>query len=221
MIFIRISNPQAGSDYVADALTRQLKAGKKVLWLVPGGSGMDISVGAIRQLPTDLLPGLSISLTDERYGPVGHPDSNWRQLAEKGFDVKGVTLYPVLNGDDLKTTAQNYAKLLDRLVEQADYSLALAGMGADGHILGIKPGSPAVSSDNEVVGYRAKDYQRLSVTLPLLKKLDEVIIYAVGEDKHRQFGRLSDDIPYSEQPAQMLKALKKVIILNDSKGEIL
>ena len=37
-------------------------------------------------------------LTDERYGPVGHPDSNWSQLLQKGFDLPQAKLVPVLTG---------------------------------------------------------------------------------------------------------------------------
>ena len=54
----------------------------------------------------------------------------------------------------------------------------------------------------------------------MIKSLDEVAIYAVGEEKWPQFELLSKDINPSEQPAQLLKQLKKVIIFSDYQGEI-
>jgi len=53
-----------------------------VLWLVPGGSNIPIAVEAMDMIRKEMsglsLKYLTITLSDERYGSVGHKDSNWK-----------------------------------------------------------------------------------------------------------------------------------------------
>ncbi len=177
---------------------------------------MDVAVKAASKIRGG-LSGLAISLTDERYGPVGHANSNWRQLDERGFKAPGARLLPVLKGKSMPETAFAYQTMLLSEAKQADYSLALAGMGPDGHILGIKPGSPAMAATEYVSGYKWDDYDRLTPTIKFLKLLDEVVVYAAGQDKWPQFDALEQKISPGAQPAQLLKQLQKVIIFNDYK----
>jgi 6-phosphogluconolactonase len=221
IVWQQIDGPKQAVSFIKNRLLQHLDRGERVTWLIPGGSAAEIA----RQVSTglsgkQLLSRLSITLTDERYGPPGHKDSNW-QLPDKGFGLKQANLYPVLRGKDLQQTADGYSSTLNRLLNESDYSMALAGIGPDGHIFGIKPGSPAVDSSSNVVGYHWDDYTRITPTINYLEKVDEVIIYAVGAEKRPQFEALGQEIPPARQPAQFLKRLKKVIILNDYKGEFL
>jgi 6-phosphogluconolactonase/glucosamine-6-phosphate isomerase/deaminase len=217
--FIEISDSRPVEEYIYNRILKQLKSGHKVLWLVPGGSAMAVAAAVaekLNQLPN--LSGLTVNLTDERYGPTDHADSNWLQLAELGFNLPGARFEPVLNGGDLSKTAAGYTNILIHALEQADFCLALAGMGPDGHIFGIKPGSPAVNAKDMVIGYKWEDFVRLTPTISLIKLLDEVVLYVVGKEKHRQLDTLDKEITATEQPAQLLKQAKNVTIFNDYKG---
>jgi len=44
------------------------------------------------------------------------------------------------------------------------------------------------------------------------------VIFAVGPDKHHQLEKLNLKVSADEQPAQLLKDMKKVSILNDRRG---
>lgn len=207
--------------YLSGEIKAALAAGKKVVWLTAGGSSVAIAVevaNEIRENPH--LANLTVSLTDERYGRPGHKDSNWQQLEDKGFALDGAKLLPVLSGDSLEVTAQKYADTVSRAIENADYSVALAGLGPDGHILGIKPVSPAVNTKDLAVGYKWDDYERVTLTFEILKRLDEVIVYAIGREKWPQFDMLAKEVSTEKQPAQLLKKLKKVTIFNDYKEAI-
>lgn len=209
------------SDYLSGVILKQLSKGSRVLWLLAGGSAMDVAIQTAQKLSGSYnLDKITISLTDERYGAPGHADSNWRQLTEKGFKLPGANMLPVLSGKDMAQTAQDYAQLLNRMIDSNGYSIALAGMGADGHIFGIKPHSPAVEELDDVSSYDWEDYRRITPTLKLLKKLDEVVMYVTGEEKHYQIDLLDRNLPDQEQPAQQLKRLKNVIFFNDYKGEV-
>jgi 6-phosphogluconolactonase/glucosamine-6-phosphate isomerase/deaminase len=109
--------------------------------------------------------------------------------------------------------------MLDIALAASDFSLALGGMGTDGHIFGIKPGSPAVASQETVCGYESDDYGRLAPTGAFFGRIDEIIMYVMGESKHQQLNRLDEDIDPAVQPAQLLKQFKNVTILNDLKGD--
>ena len=218
MEVIKYAAPTEAVSYLASVINDKLQTGKTVLWLVPGGSAIKIAAKVAKQLQPP-LNGLTVTLTDERYGSIGHADSSWSQLMAAGFSANGATLQPVLNGNSLSQTVNHYNQTLRDDLKQADFSIALAGMGPDGHIFGIKPGSPAINANEDVVGYEWDDYVRITPTLKMIKSLDEVAIYAVGEEKWPQFELLSKDINPSEQPAQLLKKLKKVIIFSDYQGE--
>ncbi len=218
--YAKVSNSEPVIDFLVGRLEANLSSGKRVFWLLPGGSAIKLAVEVARRLQAPLAK-LTVSLTDERYGPVDYPDSNWRQLIDAGLSLPGANLQPVLTGKPLEQTVDDYTNMLIKYLSKCDYSLALAGMGTDGHIFGIKPASPAVSADKPVVGYTWDDYVRITPTAKILKMLDEIVILAIGQQKHKQFDRLEADLAIDEQPAQLLKQLSKVTIFNDYKGEVL
>lgn len=216
--FIKFSSGREASDYLAGVLKRKLSKRQKVLWLVPGGSSIHIAVEASRQLPQDTA-NLVIGQTDERYGPIGHKDSNWRQLTEAGFAAGNAKTMVVLGGQDLNKTATDYSAMLGRVVKETNYRLGLFGIGADGHTAGIKPDSPSVDSANLYEGYTWDDFTRLTLTPKAIGLLDEVVVYAAGDDKRPQMELLAKTLPIEKQPAQALKQVSKLTVFNDQIGE--
>lgn len=219
LMFYKIKSNEPVIAHLTLQISRHLALGHKVLWLVPGGSGIAIAVEVAKQLPAADTSNLIVSLTDERYGPLGHSVSNWDQLIKAGFSLADAKLLPVLTGSTIEETTRSYSRLLRDCLKQADFSIALAGIGADGHTFGIKAHSPATISHDTVVAYEADDFYRLTPTLKFIKKLDEVVVYAIGQEKHAQLNNLDRDLAITEQPAQLLKQLKKIVIFNDYKGE--
>ena len=219
MEFRKISSQKPVVDYLVEVLRRELKTGKRVLWLVPGGSSIAIAAEVSKQLDPENLKNLAVTLTDERYGPVDHPDSNWRQLEEAGFALPGATFLPVLTGKEMDATAGYFANLLQKLLENAQYSLGFFGIGADGHTAGILPSSPAVKEKSFAAGYDAGQFKRLTMTPPAIALLDEAVVYATGEAKWPVFDQLDTELPLDKQPSQALKQVPKLTVFNDHKGE--
>jgi 6-phosphogluconolactonase/glucosamine-6-phosphate isomerase/deaminase len=215
----KTDNIHPAAEYLAGEIRKRLEKNQKVLWLLSGGSAIKVAIAAADHLSPVPEGLLTITLADERYGPVGHADSNWLQLEADGLALEGANLLPVLHGNGLEQTARDYAELFKTEIAKADFVIALAGMGPDGHIFGIKPGRPSVASKEPVVGYEWEDYDRLTPTFSILKQLDEVVVYAAGPEKHRQLEDLEKDLPPEKQPAQLLKQLENVTIFNDLKGE--
>lgn len=217
--FHKTDSKDASVNYLTNVIKEKLAAGKKVFWLVPGGTGIILSTDISRLLKDLPLQNLTVSLGDERYGKVDHPDSNWHQLEKAGFDLPGATLKPVLIDKDIEATTENFALNLEDELKEADYAIGFFGIGADGHTVGILPGSPAVNSDKLAVFYKGSDYTRITLTPRAISMLDEIVVNMTGENKWPVIDKLTEDISYDKQPAQSLKQVPKLTIFNDHKGE--
>lgn len=216
MNFYKTSTDKEIVDYLADTISNKLTKNQRVLWLLSGGSAIAVETHALKRLAkTGKLSNLGIGLVDERYGAPDHADSNWYQLNLSGQNLPEATLLPVLSGDTLQATADNYQAAIEHQLARADYVIGVAGIGADGHTFGIKPGSPALSNSNLVAGYSWDDYVRITLTANAIKKMDEVVVYAMGREKKEQLLNLKEDLPAAIQPAQLLKLCPKLSIFND------
>ena len=130
-------------DGVADLterLVRELAAGKQVLWLVSGGSNIPASAQIMDNIPHDLSHNLTVMLVDERYGKLGHEESNWAQLMSAGFHSDEAKLLPVLQaGLSFEQTIERYSEITKVALANNEIIIAQLGIGPDGHIAGILP----------------------------------------------------------------------------------
>ncbi len=222
---------ESTAEFIADRISTELELGKQVLFLTTGGSGMDVCVKVseiLRQIPNQ--QNLTVMPTDERYGPVGHADSNWQQLMEKGFSLPQAKLIPIiLIGDNVETTTQKFNKVLSEELSKDSYKIGLFGIGADGHTAGILPQTGAVDSTDLAYAYKTparnathsvaggKKFERITMTPKAILKLDEAVVFAKGEEKWKTLGELEGDVDIHEQPAQILKQVKLLKIFTDYK----
>ncbi|MES2971579.1 MAG: 6-phosphogluconolactonase [Patescibacteria group bacterium] len=229
--FRKIDSDKPVAKYLAAVISKRLNDGQRVLWMVTGGSAIAVAVEACQLLGDTPLEKLTVTLTDERFGQVGHADSNWKQLKDSGFAAPGALLIPVLDGQDLAATRLTFDKNLRNALETNDFRLALLGVGPDGHVAGLLPGSPALSSpdfaaaftDDEVPGESPEGVKRglsrITITIPAIIKMDELVVYAMGESKRSALDGLEINLPVETQPVQVLKQAKKIIVFNDYKGD--
>jgi 6-phosphogluconolactonase/glucosamine-6-phosphate isomerase/deaminase len=212
---------EEAAQYIASHIAERLRAGKRVVWFLSGGSAIKVAVAAaavLREQGELPLGKLAVTLGDERYGDAGHPDSNWTQLLQAGFDMPRAMLLPVLYGAGLEETAERFNGLLDKLLSNASYKIGLFGIGPDGHTAGMLPNTDSVEQTALAYSYDGGRYQRVTMTVPAIAKLDEAVVYALGEDKWPVIEKLSTDIPLREQPAQALKQARTLTIFTDYKG---
>lgn len=205
-------------EQLVHTITQHLEKNESVLWLVSGGSNIAVAVAVANALQRSDTSNLTVSLVDERYGDVGHTNENWQQLLDASFHLEGATLYRPLTGDDRHQTAQNFNDWLGEQFGHADYTIGLLGIGADGHTSGIKAGSEAITADGWVMDYSWDDYERITTTFDALRRLDEVVVYAMGSDKAPVIrDLLHHDVDLTMQPAQVLKQVKKSTLYTDYK----
>ena len=222
MQFITTDSVTAQHD-ITLRITSELEAGKNVLWIISGGSNIDASVTIMANIPKELHSLLTIALSDERYGPVGHADSNFQQLLDKGFDAQGASLIPVLQSDlSLIETSSAYGAVVQAEFGKANIIISQLGIGPDGHIAGILPDSPAVNvSDTLVTGYLSIPYQRVTMTFRALQAIDVNFSFAYGDNKLLALRQLlHEDLSLSQQPSQILKQLAEAYIYNEKGDEL-
>lgn len=192
----------------------------KVTWFVSGGSNIAIQHEALQQLAGSNadLAKLTILLIDERYGPVGHEDSNWQQLKDVGFFIDGPAyIDPYAEAEtDLGQAVSRYEKVIDDILMSDSYLYAQLGMGDDGHVSGILPRSEATeTTDHTVMGYECGGFQRLTTTFLMLERLHEVALVAFGENKWPKLAEIGAGATRSELPAEVLTSIAKVTVYTD------
>jgi len=221
MNFIHGTNPSQGISDLSAKLVDLLSNNKKVLWLLAGGSNIPIAAEVMNRMRKKVSPNaltyLTLALSDERYGQVGHTDSNWQQLTETHFDFSGIKSLSILQGESFEKTIIDYAAALEPVIQSSDYIISQFGLGEDGHIAGILPHSSATTASGIVTGYQATPFTRISVTFDILRKIDVAYGFVFGPSKGNALHRLDDELlSLDEQPAQILREIPEVYIYQDA-----
>lgn len=201
-------------DYASCVLSSHLLSGERVVWLLSGGSAIDLEVRIAQKLQTLDLTRLRVGMVDERYGPAGRKDENYVQLMNAYFPLY---IDRILTNNSPEATAKTFGKRINRALDEADFSFGIFGIGRDGHTAGIKPNSPAATSTETAVYYESDDYRRITLTPQTIRRLDEVIVYAVGHEKIDTLrALLRTEIPIVNQPAQALKEVANCTLYIDT-----
>jgi 6-phosphogluconolactonase len=138
---------------------------------------------------------------DERFLPSGHPERNETQAREALLDhvaVDPARVHPMGAsdgpwGDDPDAAAQDCEELLLNQRRPEDrgpapsFDICLLGMGEDGHVASVFPGSPAVyETERAVIGVRGGPKPpptRITLTLPAFRCAAEVWLIVAGSEK--------------------------------------
>jgi 6-phosphogluconolactonase len=181
----------------------QTASGSASLVLTGGGIG----IAVLRELAkTPAITavdwrGMDIYWGDERFLASGHPERNETQAREAlldHVDVDPRRVYPIPAsdgpaGDDPDTAARMYEELLLSRRRPEDrgpapsFDICLLGVGEDGHVASVFPGSPAVyETERAVVAVRGSPKPppiRITLTLPAIRCAAEVWLIVSGSVK--------------------------------------
>jgi 6-phosphogluconolactonase len=157
-----------------------------------------------------------VFFSDERGVPPDHPDSNYRMahaalLAKVPIPdaqvarIRGET-------EDADAAAAAYARAMtdvfgSRRGELPSFDLILLGMGVDGHIASLFPGSPVLKEVFRPVAAvhaaAASIPQRITFTFPLINAAARVMFLAAGSEKAKVVKAVLTE-PSSGLPASMV-----------------
>lgn len=165
-------------------------------WLTDGGDlglagggtpGPTYEVLRNQQLPWGRI---DLWLSDERWVPLDHPDSNGGMAKRLLADHVPARFHPVEYGPDPAAAATAYAATLDTFMQRSDAGLSptvvLLGLGDDGHTASLFPGSDALSiedSDFAATWVVEKNAWRLTATRPLLARAGRLAFIVSGAAK--------------------------------------
>ncbi len=224
--FIKTETPEEGINALAGRIAGDLNAGKKVMWLVAGGTNVEIAKESMTEIRRMVKPAqmklLTVTQTDERYGEVGHKDSNWQQMILAGFNFKDVKKIAVLRGLSLDETVKRWSKELENAFESADVIIGQFGMGADGHIAGLLPHSQVIQVNETVASSKDKKFTRITITPAVFKHINTAYAFVFGESKRRAVANLrNNELSVEDQPAQLLKVIPDSTFYTDCECAII
>ena len=134
-------------------------------------------------------PAVQIFFSDERCVAREDPRSNYRMASEtllSKVSVPETNIHRMRGEDEPVGAALRYEKeLREQLGPAPVLDLVLLGMGADGHVASLFPGSEALASTDRLTGVaKGPDgLERLTLTLPAINAARAVAILVSGEAK--------------------------------------
>ena len=149
---------------------------------------------------------------DERIVPPDHDDSNYRMVRISLLDrlaVAPAAVHRIPGELPPEQAANNYAEELRQYLPASGFDLVLLGMGPDGHIASLFPGSDALNKRKASTAalYVPKlDSWRVTLTLPVLNKARNLLLLVSGARKadvvRHVLRNINDAMPL---PVQLLR----------------
>lgn len=143
---------------------------------------------------------------DERFVPADHKDSNFRMAREALIDhvpIPDGQVHPVPTGSSSpEAAAALYEAALQEFYgtkaldpERPLFDLTLLGLGEEGHIASLFPGTKALGERTawvtSVIG--AKPEPRITLTFPVIESSREILFVISGAAKREILARLLTD----------------------------
>jgi 6-phosphogluconolactonase/glucosamine-6-phosphate isomerase/deaminase len=187
------------------------------------------------------------AIVDERFGNPMHPDSNELMIEKTGlaeyFKKGNIPFYRILSEKQtIADTALRYDISVRYLISHFQKSVAILGIGQDGHIAGIAPNRPDFTNPlfskeqgNLLVSYFIDPASgtglgthvlphgfgsRVTMTIKGLSKMDALIILVFGEEKKVALTGLFKKGPRDKVPSRFIKdktVAPKTILITDQR----
>ena len=213
VILPREAVPAAAATEIARALAAAVQVRGTAHWATTGGSAAPGIYAALRAAPlSDTLDWSRMHTWwgDDRFVPADDPLSNVMPIA--GMPIPEANLHPILAGEAIALgespawAAARYAAEVSALVP-ADavgtpvLDLVILGVGPDGHILSVFPGSAVWDQAATVCAVPAPSHiephvARVTMHPRLVAAARAVLVIAVGGSKAANLGRAwtGDDV---------------------------
>jgi 6-phosphogluconolactonase len=214
---------------VADAIAAQ---GHAHLVLTGGGIGTKV-LAAIAAAPArDAVDWGLVDFWwgDERFEAAGDPERNETGARAALLDVLGVAPARVHavpgpdgpDGDDPDAAAARYAAELARAAGGAGdvpaFDVLMLGIGPEGHVASIFPGSPAAYATGSVVAVRNSPKPpptRVSLTFSAIQAAREVWVLASGAEKADAVAEALSGVSQDKLPAAGARGRDRTLFLLD------
>lgn len=210
---------RVGEAFVAAGRRRTADTGRFVVALA-GGNTPRLLYEFLARECREALPWDRVHFfwSDERYVPPGHPDSNYRTTQATlldHIDVPAANIHrPETELDDPGEAARRYeCELQELLGDDPRLDWALLGLGEDGHVGSLFPGSPLLGETERLVVVVHDSPKpppiRLTMTLPIINDASEVHFLVSGEAKAEAVRATLEGPPnFRHVPAQAVRPVE-------------
>jgi len=195
-MFETFANPAALAEAAAAAVQAALSAaiterGAAVLVATGGRSPAPI-YDLLAQAPID-WSRVTVTLSDDRFVPPTSPDSNERLVRERLLVGRAASAHFTPLSFDVANVKEAALRAEPEVRALAPYDVMLLGMGEDGHVASLIPGSPVIDEGMNLTGERfclgvpagvgSPPLARISMTMPALLQARLTLILISGETK--------------------------------------
>ncbi len=200
-------------DWVTAAL-QVIREARPRTWALAGGASPRALYERLGELD---LPWADIEcfFGDERCVPPEDPALNFGMVQRA---LLGMRPRPRLHPMPFATRdPEAYeATLKERLGPAPALDLALLGLGADGHTASLFPGDAALEeAERLVVRVQRPDFERLTMTLPMLSASKVALFLVTGAEKRDALRALLDGGPI---PAARVRAQRVIVVADKAAG---
>jgi len=205
----------AAGKRIINALHRRLETEDNAAIVVSGGTTPAPVYSYMAHKHLD-WHRVHVLLSDERWLPADHPDSNEKMLRD-ALARSRAAFAQIAHYFDSKASLEDRCVRLE--AEHAEIPLpftsVLLGMGDDGHFASLFPDDANLQASLDLQSPRtyvpvdtpSSPHRRLSMTLPALLRSDEILLLISGAEKRAVLEQAAD--PASELPiAHLLRQLR-------------
>jgi 6-phosphogluconolactonase len=225
----------AAARLVTKVVDAQAARGWASLVLTGGSTGIAV-LRHLRDSPArDAIDWSCVDLYwgDERFVPADDPERNEKQAREAlldGLQIPADRIHAMAPsdgpfGDDPDAAADAYAEILAKAARPEDhgpvptFDVCMLGVGEEGHVASIFPGSPAVyETERTVVAVRncpKPPPTRVSLTLPAIRRAKEVWLMTTGSAKAAAVAMALDGAGEVQVPAAGALGQRRTLWLLD------
>ncbi|MHA1600984.1 MAG: 6-phosphogluconolactonase [Alphaproteobacteria bacterium] len=198
---------RALADDLANALRKAISARGRALLAVSGGRTPRHVFDYLNKLDVD-WPRVTVTLTDERWVPADHPDSN-EGLARSSLlrgPAAAATFIPLYGGEASPEDGQAVCEA--RLSALAmPFDAIYLGLGGDGHFASLFPGDAALDAHGRIciaVPGTETRQPRMTLTASAIMDAREVFLMFSGTDKHAVYAEARTAGPYEDIPVRLV-----------------
>ena len=189
---------EACAERLAGALGEGISAGGKAMFAGAGGSTPSPIYRRLADADLDWSK-VAVTLVDERHVPESSPDSNARLMRETLLTGRAAAARFIPLHHAAVTVDRAAAMAAKALQAEGPLDAVLLGMGEDGHICSMFPGSPTLKTllttalEPAIFGVppgrdgMAPPQERISLNIPYLARARRVVLALTGAKKRAVF----------------------------------
>lgn len=185
----RLEASEAAAKRITELLAKRLDNQAEASLIVSGGTTPRQCFAALSKAPLD-WQRVQVLLSDERWVPASHEDSNEKLVRESLLVEKaGSAMLVPVYADGV--SPEDRCEALQDPLPVLPFACSLIGMGDDGHFASLFPDAEQLALGLDVESGRlympittaASLHRRISMTLAAISRSDEIALLFFGQQK--------------------------------------